>query len=252
MKLNEFYHDYKSKVIPLVFHRIVSKKPQYWEDIEKKTFEKIIEYINYQYVISKKNPIQGSKWLITFDDGNVSDYKFAFPILLKKKVKAIFFVIVDKIGKPGYLNWSQLLEMNENGMEIGSHSLCHYSLKSLSLSEVEFEMRKSKSILEDFLNIQINSFSYPYGDYTRETNRIAIDAGYSCIFTSRHGLFNSKYNLIPRNSINASMDFKKILKVLEAKPETLLSWWIEDNSKSLIKKYFGLENYKKVRNYIFK
>ena len=125
-------------------------------------------------------------------------------------------------------------------------------MKSLSLSKVDFELRKSKSILEDFLNIQINSFSYPYGDYTRETNKLASEAGYTSIFTSKHGLFNSKDSLIPRNSINASMNFKDVLKVLEAKPQTLISWWIEDNSKLLLKKYVGLKNYKKVRNYIFK
>ncbi len=252
MKLNKFYNNYDSKVVPLVFHRIVSKKPEYWEDIQEITFEKIVDYIKHQYFISKNNTVGQDKWLITFDDGNVSDYEIAFPILLKKKVRAIFFVIIDKIGKPGYMNWSQILEMKESGMEIGSHSLCHYSMKSLSLSEVDFELRKSKSILEDFLNIQIKSFSYPYGDYTRETNKLASEAGYTSIFTSRHGLFNSKNSLIPRNSINASMNFKNVLKVLKAKPQTLISWWIEDNSKLLLKKYVGLENYKKVRNYIFK
>ena len=159
---------------------------------------------------------------------------------------------MDKIGKPGYLNWSQIIEMKENGMEIGSHSLCHYSMKSLSLSKVDFELRKSKSILEDFLNIQINSFSYPYGDYTRETNKLASEAGYTSIFTSKHGLFNSKDSLIPRNSINASMNFKEdVLKVLEAKPQTLISWWIEDNSKLVIKKICWFKKLQKVRNYIY-
>ena len=52
--------------------------------------------------------IKNENWLLTFDDGYVSDYKIVLPLLVKFNAKALFFIITSKIGSPEYLNWGQL------------------------------------------------------------------------------------------------------------------------------------------------
>ena len=253
MKLSKFSLSGKNKLVPLVFHKIVSNEPRHWEDVKETTFKKIIEYVVIKSSVSDSNIIdKKSKCLITFDDGNISDYDIVFPILMEKGVEAIFFVVVDQIGKPGYMNWNHILEMKKNGMEIGSHSMSHPTMSSLSITKANSELRKSKLILEDFLGSSVRSFSYPYGDYNNKTNNLALSAGYSFLYTSKHGVLNSGKKIIPRNSINSSMSLKQIINILEVSTGTVLRWWIEDNTKPIVKAFLGPSNYKKIRNFFLK
>lgn len=253
MKLSKFSLSGNNKLVPLVFHKVVSNEPRNWEDVKETTFKKIIEYVATKNSVLDSNIIdKKSKCLITFDDGNISDYEIAFPILIGKGVKAIFFVIVDQIGKPGYMNWNHILEMKKNGMEIGSHSMSHAPMSSLSLTKANSELKQSKAILEDFLGSPVRSFSYPYGDYNNKTNNLALTAGYSFLYTSKHGVLNSGKKIIPRNSINSSMSLKQIVNILEISAGTVLRWWIEDNSKPIVKTFLGPSNYKRIRNFFFK
>lgn len=54
--------------------------------------------------------------IMTFDDGNESDYTLAYPILRKYGFIATFFVVVDSIGSPWMLTEEQIREMSCNGM----------------------------------------------------------------------------------------------------------------------------------------
>ena len=48
--------------------------------------------------------------VITFDDGHISSYSVAFPILCNYKFKATFFIITERIGEKEYLSWRQIRE----------------------------------------------------------------------------------------------------------------------------------------------
>src|SRR5262245_10488047 len=73
---------------------------------------------------------------ITFDDGYVDNYLHAFPVLQEFGFKATFFVIVNKIDSPEFMNWSQLREMQGCGMSIQSNTLNHAALPTLPLEHV--------------------------------------------------------------------------------------------------------------------
>jgi hypothetical protein len=62
---------------------------------------------------------------ITFDDGNESDVLIALPELAKRNLKAIFFVVGERIGMPHYLDRVALRDLVSAGMEIGSLGM-HY------------------------------------------------------------------------------------------------------------------------------
>lgn len=81
--------------------------------------------------LSKHQPDDNKKnIIITFDDGNYSDYSRAFPIVRKYGFVATFFVTVNRIGTDDYLDWHHLKEMIDHGMSIQSHSLNHSFLRT--------------------------------------------------------------------------------------------------------------------------
>jgi len=63
--------------------------------------------------------------MITFDDGRSDNFTRAFPILLSHQIPGTFFVISDRIGQSGYMQWGDLKEMINAGMSIQSHTATH-------------------------------------------------------------------------------------------------------------------------------
>lgn len=62
-----------------------------------------------------------------------------------------------------FMNWEQISEMHNNGMEIGCHTYSHYILSRCNNSEKIDEIIKAKDIIEDKINDKIVSFAYPIG-----------------------------------------------------------------------------------------
>lgn len=60
------------------------------------------------------------------------------------------------------LSWSEVRELNKKGISFGSHTVTHPELKYLKEDEIEYEVRKSKEIIEEKIREPIDSFSYPY------------------------------------------------------------------------------------------
>jgi peptidoglycan/xylan/chitin deacetylase (PgdA/CDA1 family) len=241
-----------NKISPLVLHRIVkdANDPQ-WEDVSKYYFKEILNEIESSWRISgSKESINGNGGILTFDDGNSSDYEIVFPMLNLRKINAIFFLIVDKVGNKGYINWSQVKEMHKYGMIFGSHGLSHKAMSKLSEKDALNEFAKSKSILEDNLGSAINCFSYPFGDCSKESHVIGLSAGYNFLFTSNHGIANENSKILPRNSIHSGMNLKKISKIMSPGFSLQLRWKIEDKLKTSIKRSIGMDEYKKIRNKI--
>jgi peptidoglycan/xylan/chitin deacetylase (PgdA/CDA1 family) len=126
--------------------------------------------------------------LISFDDGNESDYSVAFPLLKQYGMRATFFVTVNRIGTAGYLDWQQLREMADGGMSIQSHSLNHVFLSDLSAEGLQTELHESKRTLEKQLSRPVDFISLPGGFCSRKVLRAAQEAGYKGVATSCPGL----------------------------------------------------------------
>ncbi len=59
--------------------------------------------------------------------------------------------------------WKEIIEMSNNGVEIGSHTMSHPVLSKISAEEVDYEICYSKKYLESKLKKQVNTFCYPNG-----------------------------------------------------------------------------------------
>jgi len=232
-----------SYLITLVLHKLVKGSSGSWEDVNEEMFIKLVDQVAPFCSMTEIHKPCANGWNLTFDDGNLSDYDIAFPILHERRVSATFFVIVDKVGQKGFLSWRQIIEMNKNGMNFGSHSLTHQSMVKLSKNEMMDEFIKSKRLLEDKLGTEITSFSYPFGEHSRDINRFCFDAGYQFSFTSNHGVTGCNPALIPRNSINSHSRWDDVISVLYPTISTRLRWVLEDSTKELLKTIIGRKRY---------
>ena len=117
-----------------------------------------------QFNLPKKN----KKILLTIDDGFESFYKEAWPILKKEKIPFILFISTEPVGKNGYMNWSQIKEIENSGIGvIGHHSHTHEYLIDKSEEEFVSDIKKANKIfLENFGYIP-SLFSYPFGEYSK-------------------------------------------------------------------------------------
>jgi len=137
--------------------------------------------------------------LVTIDDGHLSTWSIARPILKRHNIPALAFVTPSMVGRKraadkripeGYAAWSELRELTASGVQVASHSMSHRSLGPMSSSQVREEAAMSKTMLEDRLGVEVGAFAYPYGtraDFTTATGQILRDVGYRFAFTSQHG-----------------------------------------------------------------
>jgi len=152
---------------------------------------------------SEKN-IPAKSCVITIDDGWVSGYTIAWPILKKMGYPFTMFVYINYIGTGGKsISWDQLAEMRDAGVDIQCHTYYHGNLrapgtgvdaktKAAIMKEVQTvgkdgymrkEIIESKKILEDRLGIKVNALAYPFGNYNAEARALVKEAGYEAAFT---------------------------------------------------------------------
>ena len=129
----------------------------------------------------------GSRVALTFDDANTSDIHCA-KVLGRLGYTALFFVPTNELGKPGRLGGAEVLELSRQGMGIGSHAHHHVHLVRLSASELEQELRRSKAILEDLIQLPVEHLSFPGGAYDARVLDAARQSGYRYFHTSDWGV----------------------------------------------------------------
>jgi len=154
---------------------------------------------------------------ISFDDGNMSDFTIALPRLLKCGLKAQFFVLTGRIDEPGSLGRGQLLELQQAGMEIGSHGVGHLDWRSLDDDVRQVEVQESRKRLQDITGRRIESVAIPFGSYDFRTLRAIRQAGYAQAYSSDRGWMDDTAFLRPRTSVRADMDDRELSDVLNGR-----------------------------------
>ena len=126
--------------------------------------------------------------ILTFDDGYEDNWRVVLPMLEERGMKAVFYMVTNSIGKPGYLTWDNLFDMERRGMEIGSHTANHLPLTTLSPEKQREELRLSKLMLEWKGMKTIYSFSYPNGSYNAGVVTMLAEEEYLTAVTGEAGL----------------------------------------------------------------
>jgi peptidoglycan/xylan/chitin deacetylase (PgdA/CDA1 family) len=123
---------------------------------------------------------------ITFDDGCETDLIAAAPVLHEFGFNATFYLTTGFLGTPGYLNASQVRDLDAQGFEIGCHSMTHPYLSDLAEPELKREIVDAKLQIEQIVGHPIEHFSCPGGRYDQRTLQIAREAGFATVANSQY------------------------------------------------------------------
>ena len=191
---------------------------------------KIIEENNIIFINPKnfetnlKNNKLTRKILLTIDDGFLSFYKNAWPLLKEKKIPFILFVSTREVGAYNYMTWDQIKEISkEDFVEIGNHSHTHEYLADESNDLIREDIAKSISIFKKNLGKNSDFFSYPFGEYSNDFKKIIKDFGFKYAFGQHSGVMDETKDFyeLPRYPINEKYGeikrFKSLVKTLPFK-----------------------------------
>ena len=108
---------------------------------------KFIHPNNFEKSLKEKK--NERKILFTVDDGLLSFYENAWPILKKKKIPFILFVNTREVGSYNYMNWKQIRELyDDDNVEIGNHSHSHEYLVDETSDMIRKDITKSIDICD--------------------------------------------------------------------------------------------------------
>lgn len=175
-----------------------------------------------------RKPIPGKPVIITFDDGYVDFKDVAWPLLKRYGFSATVSLVSNAIGRTNHwneyygdvlplLDWPDILLLQKEGIEFGSHSANHPHLTGISLSEIVKEACMSRKVLQEKLGKPIHSFAYPYGSSDRVVEHLVGACGYvyGLTITPRRCEFNDPLLALPRIEISGSDDLQKFIQKLQ-------------------------------------
>ena len=136
------------------------------------------EYYKY---LNGETDIPNDSVIVTFDDGYLSNYEYAYPILREMGMKAAIFVVTGTVGKtPGeypHFSWEQAREMSNNSAtNVRTHPHPHDALTDLSTAQIRKEIRYSKYLVEKNMDRPCDYIAFPYGFWHEEVFQTAVDA----------------------------------------------------------------------------
>ncbi len=214
----------------LKYHHIAPKETpdMNCNNIKPESFEEQLSYLqdNDYYsakwedwinAMFKHTPLPGKAIAITFDDGYFDFYQYAWPLLKKYGFIATVFLTTNYIGHTKSWNkdlheelllmgWPEIIELQKEGVQFGSHSVTHRSLTALSPTEIVNEAAQSRTTLIQTLGMPINIFAYPYGHTDSVVAHLVGACGYTLGLTSKSGLSTFMDNTLnlPRLQVKGS------------------------------------------------
>lgn len=188
---------------------------------------------------------------ITFDDGHISQFSIAGPILDELSISAIFFITTAWVGVlDRAVTWERLRTLCRSGHIIGSHSHTHPILTACSEGALRDELSVSKRILEERLGQCVTSISIPAGRINDRVLAACGEAGYRCVYTSRAGehkaAIGNSPEVIGRFIVTRWTSEQKLASYLRGDRSTLLRLQLNARAKEMVKALIGDSIYHKV------
>ncbi|MFJ8512597.1 polysaccharide deacetylase family protein [Lysinibacillus xylanilyticus] len=254
-------YGYNNEKIPVLMYHHLEKNMNNNTVISPENFENQIKTLKengynsittqdlYDY-LNGKNELPKNPVLITFDDGYLSNFEKAYPILKKYKMHAEIFVITSHIletnEKNVYtneipkMNWDQLKEMKDY-ITIQSHTWnSHYKLQSFSggmkgaiygrsyingkletQEEYEERVKKdfnlSRKIIKEKLGYEPIALSYPFGTNSEDAMKLAKDVGFKMAFVIKNKGVTMGDNVyaLSRITVNGNETGAELIKKLQ-------------------------------------
>ena len=192
--------------------------------------------------------------VISFDDGEESVYRVAFPLMEERGFKGELYITTDWIGKEQYLRREMIKELKENGWSIGSHGKSHRFLRVLPEKEIEKELKDSKSFLEDIIGEEVKKLSLPGGRGDKRVIELAKTIGYEYILNSIPGINIEPLNKesIKRVAIKRGLPSAYFLLIINFCRPFFYTLDLYYNLKEGLKRVLGDERYHSVIKFLYK
>ena len=118
---------------------------------------------------------------LTFDDAYENQWRYAVPLLRSHHMNATFYVITADSDVPYRccMSWAQLRTLQGEGDDIGSHTIDHPNLTTLTTARVTREVCGSRRDMMKNGIADPESFAYPYGSYDSDAESIVARCGFT-------------------------------------------------------------------------
>jgi peptidoglycan/xylan/chitin deacetylase (PgdA/CDA1 family) len=166
----------------LTYHRVgprisrMSVSPSEFEQqlayLKRNDF-RVVRLADLPDFLEGRRPLPKRAVIITFDDGHISSYQHAYPLLVKYGFHATYFLYTDFLGAKEALNWTQIREMQKSGfIDFQLHSRTHANL-TLRLNgesdqryrdRVNSEVVGPRDLIQRNLGAKVVHYAYPFGD----------------------------------------------------------------------------------------
>ena len=150
-----------------------------------------VDFNDVRAYFAGRQPLPANPVVITLDDGYADLYTTAFPILAAHGFKAVAYIVSGFVGAPRYVNAAQVVQMDENGIQIASHTVDHADLARLSYAATMGELVDSKRALENLVGHAVLDFAYPSGQFNATTVAAVQRAGYDTAVTTMFSVDHS-------------------------------------------------------------
>lgn len=176
------------------------------------TIDELVSYIAGEMALTQKAVV------VTFDDGWLDNYIYAFPVMKRYNINACIFIVTDWVNNsstdaslsmsvPAHneskslirkgraseviLGWDHIRAMQDSGLaEFYAHTRNHARCTTLSEQELLSELGESKRTIETRLGKSCPYLCWPYGEYNDNALKVARGLGYKALFTTVHGVAN--------------------------------------------------------------
>jgi peptidoglycan/xylan/chitin deacetylase (PgdA/CDA1 family) len=191
--------------------------------------------------------VSSGDFLITFDDGHLSQLRHALPVLRDLKINGLFFITTGWVGsRPEIMQWPHIKELHSLGNCIGTHGHTHAFLTGLSSIALRTELQKSKEMTEDKLGSPVDYISMPGGRINRNVFDACCEAGYRFVYTSCPVHAEKELNIPDGGGGNTRVIGR--LMVRRGMSPTLLRNFVSGNRNTLLRMNFEHMLKRRVKN----
>jgi len=111
------------------------------------------------------------------------------------------------------MNWDDVLSLDRRLITVGSHTMSHPILTTLSDQEIELELLESRCRLEERLQRPVDFFCYPNGSYDKRVYQ-AVRKAYRAAVTTESGMVDGRENF----------DLHRLPRIPSAESAALTAW----------------------------
>lgn len=199
-----------SSYLPILSYRFIGDIPDAVADdperrsntVSAENFERHLQYLSagqyanfnfndLEYLIDNNSLIPSRQVTLTFLGGYRSHFAITYPLLEQYGFKGVFFVSIDYIGKPGYMDWPDLKNLLEHGHQIAALAPSAEDILKLSTDQIREKMSQAKGRLEYNLKVGINTIRYTQTAKNQDVMEAISKAGY------RFGVTNYDASIFP-------------------------------------------------------